>query len=111
MSGTSRIKKLLGAVALVVPTAAMTVAAAAGPAGAQAAPTGCPPGFSQARPPLNPALGCLPDNITIPPLGPLGPPTGACPPGFFRPPPPLNFQLGCLPNSLSPAFPTSPIPQ
>ncbi len=38
--------------------------AAAGQAQQQAPPPGCPPMWTQATPPLNPALGCVPTFIT-----------------------------------------------
>ncbi len=65
-------------------------------------PGECPPGFSPARPPLNPALGCLPDFITLPLPPDFGPPDpGSCPPGFRPARPPINPALGCLPDFIT----------
>ena len=36
-------------------------------------PGGCPEGFSPATPPLNPQLGCLPDNVAAPSTPELSP--------------------------------------
>ena len=71
------------------------------------APGDCPPGFRPATPPLNPALGCLPNNLFLPtgPDGVLNIPEGMCPEGWRPVTPPLNPLLVCLPNQIStPSF-------
>ena len=82
-----------------------TVAAAAGPQFPSPGSTRdgvCPEGFRPATPPLNPALGCLPDNIYMPPPlpDPFIPP-GGCPSGWLPVTPPLNPVLICLPAEIS----------
>ena len=61
----------------------------------------CPEGFRPATPPLNPALGCLPDNVYMPPPlpDPFIPP-GGCPSGWQPVTPPLNPVLICLPTQI-----------
>ena len=81
-----------------------TVAAAAGPQSPGPGSTRdgvCPEGFRPATPPLNPALGCLPDNIYMPPPlpDPFIPP-GGCPSGWQPVTPPLNPVLICLPTDI-----------
>lgn len=63
----------------------------------------CPPGWSQATPPLNPALGCLPNDVYLPvnPDGTRNIPDGMCPHGWKPVTPPLNPLLVCLPTSVS----------
>lgn len=61
----------------------------------------CPPGFHPATPPLNPALGCLPDSFYLP-IGPNGTPEippGRCPDGWEPVTPPRNPMLICQPKN------------
>ncbi len=64
-----------------------------------APPSGCPPLWTQAFPPLNPALKCVPDFVSSA-LGDSDgpPPTGTCPPKWKQARPPLNPALGCVPD-------------
>ncbi len=76
-------------------------------------PPECPEGTTQASPPLNPQLGCLPNTVTSEPDSDESPqrtsdsatlannPDGQCPEGTVQASPPLNPQLGCLPNTVT----------
>jgi|GEM_PF-2372614 len=71
-------------------------------------PGDCPPGFRPATQPLNPALGCLPNNfyIQLDPNGRLpNIPDGDCPEEWQPVTPPLNPMLICLPGQLTTAPP------
>jgi hypothetical protein len=63
----------------------------------------CPPAWHQATPPVNPALGCLPNNVYIPtrPDGTRDIPPGLCPEGWLPATPPLNPLLVCLPTTIA----------
>ena len=76
-------------------------------------PGQCPPGWIRATPPLNPQLGCIPNQIQTQsqpelkrqtvqigsPNQTFAPPSNDCPPGFQQATHPVNGQLGCLPNT------------
>jgi hypothetical protein len=60
-------------------------------------PGGCPPGWEQAKHPLNPQLGCLPTHEQAATGGEESDPNpGDCPEGFVKAVPPLNPALGCI---------------
>ncbi len=71
-------------------------------------PPECPEGTTQASPPLNPQLGCLPNTVTSEPNSDESPqrtsdsatlanhPNGQCPEGFVQAP---NPELGCIANN------------
>ena len=65
-----------------------------------ATPGTCPPGWRPATPPLNPALGCLPNSVYFSPPsnGVIVVPPGKCPGGWKPVTPPLNPMLICLPT-------------
>lgn len=65
-------------------------------------PGTCPPGFRPSTPPLNPALGCIPDSFYLPTGrdGTLNIPEGMCPQGWRPVTPPLNPMLVCLPDQI-----------
>ena len=66
-----------------------------------AVPGICPPGWRPATPPLNPALGCLPNTLYLPPGRDGAPdiPEGKCPGGWEPVTPPLNPMLICKPKN------------
>jgi hypothetical protein len=65
--------------------------------GSEAPPKGCPPGWEQAKHPLNPQLGCLPTEETAATgVEKDDPDPVGCPEGFVRAVPPLNPALGCI---------------
>lgn len=91
------------ALAAAIPATALAESSAAKGAAAFANPPGvCPPGWQQATPPVNPALGCLPNQVYIPtgPEGMRNIPEGLCPEGWRPATPPLNPLLVCLPTQL-----------
>lgn len=66
-------------------------------------PGACPPGFRPVTPPVNPALGCLPENVYLPTGrdGTRNIPEGMCPEGWRPVTPPLNPMLVCLPDQIT----------
>ena len=68
-------------------------------------PIGCPEGWKQAVPPLNPALRCVPGFITSG-LQVDGPPPVGCPEGWIVAAPPLNPALRCVPGFITSAVST-----
>lgn len=62
----------------------------------------CPPGWRPATPPLNPALGCLPNSEYLAPgrEGAIGIPDGRCPDGWEPLTPPRNPMLICKPKGV-----------
>lgn len=99
----------IGVAATLIATAFSVTAG--GPSRAGPDPGTCAPGWRPATPPLNPVLGCLPNNLYIgldPDGGLASIPPGECPAGWNRVTPPLNPLLMCLPANLKDPMPLDP---